>query len=277
MQRNLSSRLRELFAAISSSGTATNAEPKANQEPVNNLEDALGLDQLGVPLENPMRNPKWHCLIMGATGSGKTALIHSLLRNLTSRVIWIETQNPELVAVASAISLKERFELPVVLVVDDVHLFTEHLELIEQVARDGRKSNVFLVVTAQLIADLPQSVWRNCQIRFALGPDANEQLNLTTYEQLAEHVIAFSWPGKRGLLQPEKPKVMPEAAIESQGNPLLRSASTPQLAPFEESAPARQTPLGQWSMEELAEPPGLHDRQLGNTGLPHRTRYSRTL
>jgi hypothetical protein len=192
-------------------------------------------------------------------------------------VIWIETQNPELVAVASAISLKERFEMPVVLVVDDVHLFTEHLELIELVARDGRKSNVFLVVTAQLIADLPSSVWRNCQIRFALGPDANEQLNLTSYEQLAEHVIAFSWPGKRGLLQLEKPKVMPEAAIEPQGNPLLRHASTPQLAPYEESAPAHQTPLDQWSMEELAEPQGLHDRQLGNTGLPHRTRYSRIL
>ena len=276
MQRNLSSRLRGLFAVIRPANTATDAEPAA-QEPVTYPQETLGLDQLGVPLENPMRNPKWHCLILGATGSGKTALVHSLLRNLSCRVIWLETQNPELVAVASAISLKERFELPVVLVVDDVHLFSEHLKLIEQVARDGRKSNVFLVVTAQLIADLPQSVWRNCQIRFALGPDANEQLNLTTYEQLAEHVIAFSWPGKRGLLQPEKPKAMPEAASEQKGNPLLRRASTPQLAPYEESAPAHQTPLDQWSMEELAEPQGLHDRQLGNTGLPHRTRYSRIL
>ena len=261
---------------ISPAHTATNTEPVANQTAATYPQDALGLDQLGVPLENPMRNPKWHCLILGATGSGKTALVHSLLRNLNSRVIWLETQNPEVVAVASAISLKERFEMPVVLVVDDVHLFTEHMELIELVARDGRKSNVFLLVTAQLISDLPQSVWRNCQIRFALGPDANEQLNLNTYEQLAEHVIAFSWPGKRGLLQLEKPKALPQTALD-QGNPLLRRASTPQLAPYEESAPARQTPLDQWSMEELAEPQGLHDRQLGNTGLPHRTRYSRTL
>ena len=276
MQRNLSSRLRGLFAVIRPANTAIDAEPAA-QEPVTYPRETLGLDQLGVPLENPMRNPEWHCLILGATGSGKTALVQSLLRNLSCRVIWIEAQNPELVAVASAICVKERFELPVVLAVDDVHLFTEHLELIELVARDGRKSNVFLVVTAQLISDLPQSVWRNCQIRFALGPDANEQLNLTTYEQLAEYVIAFSWPGKRGLLQLEKPKAMPDAAIEPQGNPLLRRASTPQLAPYEESAPARQTPLDQWSVEELAEPQGLHDRQLGNTGLPHRTRYSRTL
>jgi len=276
MQRNLSSRLRELFALIGSANTATNAEPAAKQEPVTYTEGALGLDQLGVPLENPMRNPKWHCLILGATGSGKTALVHSLVRNLNSRVIWLETQNPELVAVASTVSLKERFEFPVVLVVDDAHLFTEHLELIELAARDGRRSNVFLLVTAQLISDLPQSVWRNCQIRFALGPDANEQLNLNSYEQLAEHVIAFSWPGKRGLLQPEKPKALPQTALD-QGNPLLRRASTPQLAPYEESAPAHQTPLDQWSMEERAEPQGLHDRQLGNTGLPHRTRYSRTL
>ena len=277
MQRNLASRLRGLLAVIGSANTATSAESAAKQELVTHPQDALGLDQLGVSLENPMRNPKWHCLILGATGSGKTALVHSLLRNINSRVIWLEPQNPEVVAIASAISLKERFELSVVLVVDDVHLFTEHLELMELVARDGRKSNVFLLVTAQLISDLPQSVWRNCQIRFALGPDANEQLHLTTYEQLAEHIIAFSWPGKRGLLQLEKPKALPQAAIEQQGNPLLRRASTPQLAPYEESAPARQTPLDQWSMEELAEPQGLHDRQLGNTGLPHRTRYSRTL
>ena len=276
MQRNLASRLRRLVTAISPANTATNAEPAAKQEPVTYTEDALGLDQLGGPLENPMRNPKWHCLILGATGSGKTALVQSLVRNLNSQVIWFETQNPEVVAITSAISLKERFELPVVLVVDDVHLFAEHLELIELVARDGRKANVFLLVTAQLISDLPQSVWRNCQIKFALGPDANEQLNLNTNEQLAEHVIAFSWPGKRGLLQLEKPKALPQGVLD-QGNPLLRRASTPQLAPYEESAPARQTPLDQWSVEELAEPQGLHDRQLGNTGLPHRTRYSRTL
>lgn len=276
MQRNLASRLRGLLAVIGSANTATSAEPAAKQELVTHPQDALGLDQLGVSLENPMRNPKWHCLILGVTGSGKTVLVHSLLRNINSRVIWLEPQNPEVVAIASAISLKERFELSVVLVVDDVHLFTEHLELMELVARAGRKSNVFLLVTAQLISDLPQSVWRNCQIRFALGPDANEQLNITTYEQLAEHVIAFSWPGKRGLLQLEKPKALPQTALD-QGNPLLRRASTPQLAPYEESAPARQTPLDQWSMEELAEPQGLHDRQLGNTGLPHRTRYSRTL
>jgi hypothetical protein len=276
MQRNLSSRLCQLFTAISPANTATDTELAASKEPARYPEDALGLDHLGAPIENPIRHPKWHCLILGATGSGKTSLVHSLLRNLSFRVIWLETQNPELVAVASAISLKERFELPVVLVVDDVHLFTEHLEMIELVARDGRKSNVFLLVTAQLISDLPQAVWRNCQIRFALGQDAKEQLNISTFEQLAEHVIAFSWPGKRGLLQLEKPKALPQAVLD-QGNPLLRRASTPRLAPYEESAPARQIPLDQWSVEELAEPQGLHDRQLGNTGLPHRTRYSRTL
>jgi hypothetical protein len=276
MQSNLFSRLRQLFAAVSPPKTATSAELAVSKEPAGYPEGTLGFDQLGAPIESPIRNPKWHCLILGATGSGKTSLTHRLLRNLNSRVIWLETQNPELAAVESAISRKERFELPVVLVVDDVHLFTEHLELIELVARDGRKSNVFLLVTAQLTSDLPQSVWRNCQIRFALGPDANEQLNLTTCEQLAEHVIAFSWPGKSGLLQIEKPKASPQAGLD-QGNPLLRRASTPQLAPYEESAPARQTPLDQWSMEEQAEPQGLHDRQPDNTGLPHRTRYSRTL
>ena len=273
MQRILTSKLNQLFRSGRPVREATNAEVPIITVP----EFALGLDHIGTPVENPMRTLKWHCLILGATGTGKTSLTKRLVANLNCRVIWLETQNPEVEALLGAINRRDRFELPVLLVIDDAHLFTEQLDLIERVARDGRKSNVFLLITAQLLTDLPQPVWRNCQVRFALDAEANEQLKVTTHEQAVERVIAFCWPGRRGLFQLTPPSALHEVTAIKQGNPLLRRASTPQLAPSEEFAPTRQTPLDQWSMEELAEPQDLHDRQHGSTGLPHRTRYSRTL
>lgn len=240
------------------------------------LTGSLGVDQQGVSVDNPLRAFFGHCLILGATGTGKTTLVKNLLGDTDCQVLWLPDADPQTSALKDAICQQQRFELPVLLVVDDAHLFTEHLELIELVARDGRKSNIFLLITAQLLSDVPQAVWQNCQIRFAIGHEARQQLNSASDQHLAAYVAHFSWPGRHGLLRLAESKFQ-NKKLPDQGNPLLRRASTPQLEPYEESAPTRQTPSDQWSMEELAEPQGLHDRQLGNTALPHRTRYSRTL
>lgn len=249
---------------------------EVSQPTPSSLTGSLGVDQQGVSVDNPLRVFTGHCMILGATGTGKTTLVKNLLGDIDCQVLWLPDADPQASALKDAICQQQRFELPVLLVVDDAHLFTEHLELIELVARDGRKSNIFLVLTAQLLSDVPQAVWQNCQIRFAIGQEAMKQLNVSTHEQPSAYVAHFSWPGRQGFLRVVESKFQ-NRKLPDQGNPLLRRASTPQLAPYEESAPTRQTPSDQWSVEELAEPQGLHDRQLGNTALPHRTRYSRTL
>lgn len=236
----------------------------------------MGLDRNGHEVENPLIPLRWHCLVLGATGTGKTTFIRELVRDISCQLIWAESESSDLAALQRVISNQERFEFPALLVVDDVHLFAEHLELIEMVARDGLRANVFLVVTAQQLSDLPQAVWRNCQVKVALGQDASEELNLGV-ENLRCFEAVFSWPERSGALQPIQSRRMTQVNYEPAGNPLIRRASTPQSAPYEESAQAHQTPLDQWSKEVLAEPQGLHDRQLGSKDQPHRTRYSRIL
>lgn len=218
----------------------------------------------------------WHCLVLGATGTGKTTLLRELVRNTNGEMIWVGGAHPELATLKQVIVRQERFEEPVLVVVDDIHLNTEHLELIELVARDGLRSNVQLLISAQMIEDVPQAVWRNCQAIFALGESALQQLGWPI-ESATEFQAVFKWPSQQGshqILPPNKPANLASAET---GNPLLRRASTPQLAPYEESAPTRQTPLDQWSMEVPAEPLGLRDHPHDSRDLPRRTRYSRTL
>ena len=240
------------------------------------LSGNLGFDSAGQLLENPLWAGGRHCLVLGATGTGKTTLARELTRNTSFRLIWVGGAHADLDALKGVIVSQERFDHPVLMVVDDAHLHVQQLELIELVARNGVNSNVLLLITAQLLSDLPQAVWRNCQIKFAIGEDAREQLQLSG-EFLAEFEAAFSWPGRQGRLQIQVPNKFQAADQEMSGNPLLRRASMPQLAPYEESALARQIPSGQWSKEELAELPDLLGHQLGSKDLPHRTRYSRTL
>ncbi|MFM1958389.1 MAG: FtsK/SpoIIIE family [Actinomycetota bacterium] len=218
----------------------------------------------------------WHCLVLGAAGTGKTTLVRELLRSVSSQSIWLGGAAAEVEALKQVITRQERFEDGLLLVVDDAHLHTEQLELIELAARDGLKSNVRLVITSQLLSDLPQAVWRNCQLRYALGESAIEQLEWSE-SPLSEFQAAFRCPGRQGVFQLPKPVLFLSSAEDVAGNPLLRRASTPQLAPYEESAPTRQTPLGQWSKEEPTEQPGLRDHPRDSRDLPHRTRYSRTL
>lgn len=265
-----------LTSLLGSSSRQLAADSPAEVQPARGLDNALGLDRSGNEVENPLIPLRWHCLVLGATGTGKTTLIRELLRNINCQLIWAESESAELAALQRVVSNQERFEFPTLLVVDDVHLFAEHLELIELVARDGLKANVFLVATAQQLSDLPQAVWRNCQIKVALGQDASEELNLGV-ENLKCFEAIFSWPERTGALQPLQVRQVIEVNYTPAVNPLMRSASTPQSAPYEESAQVHQTPLDQWSKEVLAEPQGLHDRQLGSTNQPHRTRYSRTL
>ncbi len=273
MPNNFIIKLQQLFSV---KPLPAGPELQVAQSPPLSLPASLGLDQLGVPVDNPLRAFTGHCMILGATGTGKTSLVKTLLSDLDCQVLWLPDADVQTSVLRDAICQQQRFELPVLLVVDDAHLFVEHMELLELVARDGRKSNIFLLLTAQLLSDVPRAVWQNCQIRFAIGHEARQQLNAASDEHLAAYVAHFSWPGKQGLIRIAESK-LENKKLPDQGNPLLRRASTPQLAPYEESAPTRQTPSDQWSMEELAEPQGLHDRQLGNTALPHRTRYSRTL
>jgi Cdc6-like AAA superfamily ATPase len=254
------------------------AEPIKEEQPQVISEDMhyLGVDRAGEGVQNPIRNARWHCLILGATGTGKTTLARELVRNVNAKVIWAGGTHPDLIALKSVIHAQERFDYPVLVVFDDAHLHAEHLELIELIARDGLKSAVTLLITAQLIADLPQSVWRNCQARFGLGSDGFDTFS-TQHEEPDEFDVCFSWPNRNGVFQLRVPNQIGQQTEEFAGNPLIRRASTPQSAPYEESALARQIPLDRWSKEELAALPDLLDRQLGSKDLPHRTRYSRTL
>ncbi len=224
----------------------------------------------------PDLSDSWHCLVLGATGTGKTTLTRELVRGSRCRTIWFGGAHSDIEALHQVIVRQECFEDPVLLVVDDVHLHTEHLELIELVARDGLKSNVRLVITAQLLSDLPQAVWRNCQLKYALGQSAVEQLKWNT-DPLGEFQAAYKMPGRHGVIAIPTPEYFSGSAGEVTGNPLLRRASTPRLAPYEESALARQTLLDQWSKEAPAEQLGLRDHPHDSRDLPHRTRYSRTL
>jgi hypothetical protein len=273
MQKNLSSKLRQLFDL---SRATPRAETTQLLPVVAETAGPLGVDQLGVPVENPMRSYVGHCLILGASGSGKTSLIQHLLADLDCQVVWLSDAGLDTSVLSGAIAQQQRFEFPVLLVADDAHLFAEQLELLEQVARDGRRANILLLVSAQLLADLPQAIWRNCQIKFALDSDSRMQLKLVSHEQLGPYVAVFSWPGRQGFIRIVSPAKL-GSPLKDQGNPLLRRASRLPSTPYEESALARQIPLDQWSVEELAEPQGLRDRQLGNTDQPRRTRYSRTL
>ena len=238
-------------------------------------ETDTGPSQLEI-LSPSMLFPNWHYLVLGATGTGKTTLVRELVRNTSSRLIWVGGAPADLTSLGQVLSRQERFDENVLLVVDDVHLHAEQLELIEQVARDGLKSNVQLLITAQLLSDLPQAVWRNCQVGFALGQSALEQLDWAI-GPLPEFQAAYKTPGRDGVVQIPMPEQFPISALEETGNPFLRRASTPRLAPYEESAPARQTPSDQWSKEEPAEPQGLRDHPHDSRDLPRRTRYSRTL
>jgi hypothetical protein len=265
-----------LTSLLGSGSRQLAADSPAEVQPARGSGNSLGLDRNGNEVENPLLPMRWHCLVLGATGTGKTTLLRELVRNISCRLIWAESESADLAALQRLISNHERFEFPALLLVDDVHLFAEHLELIELVARDGLKANVFLVVTAQQLSDLPQAVWRNCQVKFALGQDASEELNLGIENPKCFEAV-FSWPERTGALQVLQTRQVVETNYTPAGNPLMRSASTPQSALCEESAQAHQTPLDQWSEEVLAAPQGLHDRQLGSTNQPHRTRYSRTL
>jgi hypothetical protein len=273
MQKHYSSKLLQLFGVKSSAVQVAAPEaPASSSAPAG----SLGVDQLGVPVENPLRSYAGHCLILGATGTGKTTLLKNLVADLDCRIVLLSTTSTELPTLIETINLQKRFEFPVLLVVDDIHLFAEHLEVLELLARDGKKSNVLILITAQLLDDLPEAVWRNCQIRFAIGLDARRQLNLEANDQLGAYVAVFSWPGRQGFMKVAE-AISQRSALPTQSNPLLRRASTLPSAPYEESVLARQTPLDQWSMEGQAELQDLHDRQLDSTGQPRRTRYSRTL
>lgn len=242
--------------------------------PQPNPETVIGLNHEGFSVPNPLRSFDSHSLILGSTGTGKTALIHRLVKGLGCRTIWLTYDQPEIEAIRGAIANHERFELPVLVVADDIHQFADQLEFIETIARDGIRSNVLLVVSAQLLADLPQAVWRNCQVKFALGQDGCEQLNLPS-SAIGRYEIAYHWPGSTGVL-----KALPQSPfgkVVETSNPLARYALEPQSAPYEGFARVRQIPSDQWSMAELTEPQGPHDRLLGSTDLPHRTRYSRIL
>lgn len=244
---------------------AKKSQPETNTAP----------NQLEI-LNSSMLLPNWHYLVLGATGAGKTTLVRGLVRSTSSRLIWVGGAHADLTALGQVLARQERFDENVLVVVDDVHLHAEQLELIEQVARDGLKSNVQLLITAQLLSDLPQAVWRNCQVSFALGEAALEQLDWTI-GPLPEFQAAYKMPGRDGVVQIPAPEQFPISAVEETGNPFLKRASTPQLAPYEESAPAHQTPSDLWSEEGPAEPQGLRDHPHDSKGLPHRTRYSRTL
>ncbi len=264
--------LRDWFGSTNQS--ASKMAP--SDQRLGNHDAAMEADLKTELIVNPLETLQWHSLVLGSAGSGKTALMGELVGALNCDVIWFAGENSQFKSLQSCIEGKGRFELPVLLVVDDIHLFTEHLELIELVARDGLKSNVLLLVSAQLLSDLPQAVWRNCQIKFALGQDALDQLNQSVQNLSAFEALYLS-PMGRGTLKLKNATQFQPAKSESSGNPLVRRASTPQLAPYEESALARQTPLDQWSKEVLAEPQDLRGHQLGSKDQPHRTRYSRTL
>ena len=273
MQKNYSFKLFQLFGFGRAAAQPETTEVRAV---LPTAPGALGVDQLGVPVENPLREQRGHCLILGATGTGKTSLVKKLVADLDCRIVWLTDTSQEVSILTEAIRRHQRFEFPVLLVVDDAHLFAEQLEFLELLARDGRRSNIFLLITAQLLSDLPQAVWRNCQITFAIGLEARKQLKLFSHEQLGAFVTVFSWPGRQGFIRiSESSRIARDTPANS--NPLLRRASKLPSEPYEESALAHQTPLDQWSTEGQAELPDLHDRQHGNTGQPHRTRYSRTL
>ena len=275
MQKMNSNWFRSLLSSKDKTPVQVNgANPQPQQ--VSDLANSLGLELNGQVVENPLSAGGRHCLVLGATGTGKTTLTRELVRNTSFRLIWVGGANADLDALKQVIANQERFDHPALVVVDDAHIHTEQLELIELIARDGLKSNVLLLITAQLISDLPQAIWRNCQIRFALGEDARKQLEISG-EPLAEFEAAFDWPGRQGRFQIRVPNQFQIADQEMTGNPLIRRASTPQLAPYEESALARQIPSAQWSKEEPAELPDLLGHQRGSRDQPHRTRYSRTL
>lgn len=274
MKKSSSQWLQSFFNPTESKVAAGENAPATNLESLS--PHALGRDQAGNPIENPLRSHSWHTLVLGASGSGKTTLITELIRDLPCRLIWLTTESSVLTALESAVSMEERFEFPVLLVVDDAHRFAENLDLIELIARDGIRSNVTLLISAQLLSDLPQAIWKNCQIRFVLGLDSFSELPQETVA-LNPFEVGFAWPGSTGIVKISKPAKNWISRKQEEGNPLLRRAATPQLAPYEEFAQAHRTPLDLWSAEEQAEPPGLHDRQLGSTALPRRTRYSRTL
>lgn len=270
MQKKYSSKLLQLFRFGRTAAQVETPEVR----PV--LPTALGVDELGIPVENPVREKIGHCLILGATGAGKTSLVKKLVADLDCRIVWLTDTSQEVGILIEAVDRQQRFEFPVLLVVDNAHLFAEQLELLELFARDGRRSNVFLLITAQLLSDLPQAVWRNCQIRFAIGVEARKQLKLPSHEQLGAYVAVFSWPGRQGFFRIAESS-REARSVPDNSNPLIRRASKLPLEPYEESALAHQTPLDQWSMEGQAELQDRHDRQHGNTSQPHRTRYSRTL
>ncbi len=271
MKNNSASWLSSLFGPKDS---VSKVDSPQTSSPRIELANSIGLDRDGLAVENPCRNFDSHALILGATGTGKTRVIHLLIQQLGCRILWLPGVSEELVQIRAAIIAGERFEFPVLVIVDNAHLFTDQLELIELIARDGLKSNVLLVITAQLLPDLPSAVWRNCQIGFALDQDSCHQLSFEN-PSLARFELAFSFPNRKGVVKlSDRESFGPAIAM---ANPLVRSASRPQSAPYEEFARVRQTPSDQWSMVEQAEPQDLHGRPRDSTDLPHRTRYSRTL
>ncbi len=271
MKNNSASWLASLFGSKES---ITKSDSAQIRSPQIDLTNSIGLDRVGLGVENPLRCFDSHALILGATGVGKTRFVQLLIQQLGCRILWLPGAAIELEQIHAAIIGNERFELPVLVIVDNAHLFADQLEMIELIARDGLKSNVLLLITAQLLSDLPSAVWRNCRIRFAIGQDAFEQLSLGN-GPLERLEVAFSFPNRQGVLKPVDRTGF--APVVTTTNPLVRSASRPQSAPYEEFAPVRQIPLDQWSMVERAEPQDLHDRPRDSTDLPHRTRYSRTL
>ncbi len=248
MQKMNSNWFRSLLSSKDKTPVQVNGVNPQPQQ-VSDLASSLGLELNGQVVENPLQDGGRHCLVLGATGTGKTTLTRQLVRNTSFRLIWVGGANADLDALKQVIANQERFDHPVLVVVDDAHIHTEQLELIELIARDGLKSNVLLLITAQLISGEP----------------------------LAEFEAAFDWPGRQGRFQMRVPNQFQIADQEMIGNPLIRRASTPQLAPYEESALARQIPSAQWSKEEPAELPDLLGHQRGSRDQPHRTRYSRTL
>jgi hypothetical protein len=254
-------------------------KPAAEEQPVVKPgPNQIGVDDHGNPIDSPLSTEPGHVLIVGPTQAGKSLLAKVLMRSWRYELWQLSSESEaELTHEFEARKSLQRHE-PLLLVADPVHECSNLLPLLGEISRSGAKFGIKLLVTSQLLSDLPEEVWANCQSRFYAGSRSSEARALGLPMLTAKNSFGFAYRNLavRGQFRLLESKLEPEKE-EDFTNPLTGSAFRPRSAPFEESAPARQTPLDQWSMEGQAAPQGLLDHQLGSKGQPHRRRYSRTL